>query len=323
MKAPTTTRRDSPVGRYAVGATRSSHSSHGWQRRSTGVAWPSPPSIQRPLEGDELARLLIGRAEALGRARASPRGDRGGRACARPHRHAGEPTDTLGFALLALGRARSNLGQVSIARTLIERALVAFATTGDRVGTARAYHRLAEAQRFDDFAGELQSYRRAYTLYGRDRSERELVAVDLAYLLTVAGGREARDWLARATRLVAPQRRRTGRRLLASRGGLHGLVSGRSGRSTRGGARGPPFGSGDRRSLGRGRQPAHRGPGSHLRRSRRPKPSPGSPTSCGSPTAVGTRHLRALGPGGGSPVSDSGPADRVRRCGGWRRPGAS
>ncbi len=166
--------------------------------RGLAIAVIDPAAV----DGGELARLLIGRAEGLGEL---------GR-----HREAIEAaeraldlvattgqTDALGFALLALGRARSNLGEVSVARTLIERALVVFEATGPTVGTARAYHRLAEAQRFDDFSGELQSYRRAYGLYGRDRPERELVAVDLAYLLTVAGGREARDWLARATRLVA------------------------------------------------------------------------------------------------------------------------
>jgi class 3 adenylate cyclase/tetratricopeptide (TPR) repeat protein len=166
--------------------------------RGLAIADADPDAV----DDDQLAWLLIGRAEGLGEL---------GR-----HRDAIEvaqraldlvastsDTDTQGFALLALGRARSNLGEVAAARSLIERALVVFATTGNTLGAARGYHRLAESQRFDDFIGELRSYRRAYALYGRGRPERDLVAVDLAYLLTVAGGREARDWLARATRLVA------------------------------------------------------------------------------------------------------------------------
>jgi tetratricopeptide (TPR) repeat protein len=115
--------------------------------------------------GDELAWLLIGRAEGLGELgrhrEAIEAADRGLDLVSTT-----EQTDTLGFALLALGRARSNVGAVDVARTLIERALVVFEASGSRVGAARAHHRLAEAQRFDDFAGELLSYRRAFALYG-------------------------------------------------------------------------------------------------------------------------------------------------------------
>ena len=240
-KAPITTRRDSPAGPCAAGATRSSPCSHGWPRRSTRGAWPSSRSILQPSKATSWRGCSSGAPKALGElGRHREAIEAAERALDLVGRD--EQTDTVGFALLALGRARSNLGEVAVARTLIERALVVFGTTGSRVGTARAYHRLAEAQRFDDFAGELQSYRRAFALYGRDRPERELVAVDLAYLLTVAGGREARDWLARATRLVARSGDERGvaslRRAAAYTAWYRGDLDGALGSRTRG----SPFG---------------------------------------------------------------------------------
>jgi tetratricopeptide (TPR) repeat protein len=154
------------------------------------------------LDSDQVARLLIGRAEGLGELGRHHEAIELAKRALDLVAATGD-SDTHGFALLALGRARSNLGEVAAARSLIERALAVFAVTGNVLGAARGYHRLAEAQRFDDFPGEIRSYRRAYTLYGRGRPERDLVAVDLAYLLTVAGGREAREWLGRAAHLMA------------------------------------------------------------------------------------------------------------------------
>lgn len=154
------------------------------------------------LADEQLARLLSGQAEALGelgRLQEATEVAERALAMAAPT----GLTDTHGFALLALGRTRSNLGQVAVARDLIERALAVFGATGNDLGTARAFHRLGEAQRFDDFPGELDSYRRAYALYDRSRPERELVAVDMAYLMTVVGGHRARVWMTRAAHLVA------------------------------------------------------------------------------------------------------------------------
>ena len=152
---------------------------------------------------DVVAQLLIGRAESLaelGRHREAIDAAERARSLAAES----GATETRGFALLALGRARSNLGDVVPARQLIEEALAFFESAGNTLGRARAFHRLAEACRFDDFTTEVRSYRRAYALYRRAgaRPEQAIVAEDLAYILTVVGGRAFGRWFDRARRLV-------------------------------------------------------------------------------------------------------------------------
>ena len=148
---------------------------------------------------DELAWLHIGRAEALseaGRHREAITAAEAAHGLSSP----AESADANGFALLALARAHSDLGAVGVARGLVIDALALLEQSGSVLGQARAHHRLAEAQRFDDLPGQVRAYRRAYALYGRAGAARErgVVAEDLAYLLTVVGGREADKWLGRA-----------------------------------------------------------------------------------------------------------------------------
>ncbi len=168
--------------------------------RGLGIAQADPSAV----ESEEVAKLLIGRAEGLaelGRHREAIEAAEVGRSLVAG---SAAPT-TLGYALLALGRARSNLGEVRAARQLMEDALVRFEAHGDVIGQARGHHRLAETYRFDDFPAEIRDYRRAYVLYGRasSRVERALVAEDLAYLLTVVGGRAFQRWYGRASRPLA------------------------------------------------------------------------------------------------------------------------
>ena len=268
------------------------------------------------LADDQLARLLIGQAEGLGEL------GRHQEAIAVAERAldlampAGQ-TDTLGFALLALGRSRSNLGQVAVARDLIERALAIFAATGNDLGTARAFHRLAEAQRFDDFPGELAVVpprlpalrpRPAGARAGRGRPR-----------LPDDGGWRARGrtWLTRATRLVAQSGDERGvaslRRAAAYdawyRGDLDAAM--RAARD----ARPQAAETGDR--WVEVDTPAHRGPGPLGRQGRRPRPSAWSPSSCGSPTrsALATFGRLPLPPALDPRCASAG---HVRRRGGWR-----
>ena len=183
----------------------------GLYARGLHVAEVAPEAVDLEV----LAGLLIGRAESLGEL---------GR-----HREAiaaaqlgldkatGDgPSDTHGLALLALARAYSNLGEVARARGLIGEARAVFEATGNLLGQAQTAHRLAEASRFDDFRGEIDSYRRAYGLYGRARAraEQAMVAEDLAYLLTVVGGSEFRHWFERADRFVTASGDERGRAAL-------------------------------------------------------------------------------------------------------------
>ncbi len=155
------------------------------------------------VEPDLVARLLVGRAEGLGELGRHHEAIQSAQAASSLVATAG-PSEIGGLALLALGRARSNLGEVRPARALIEEALELFRSTGNVFGQARALHRLGEACRFDDFATETSSYRRAFRLYraAGARADAAMVAEDLAYLLTVSGGRDFQRWFRRAMRLV-------------------------------------------------------------------------------------------------------------------------
>lgn len=135
------------------------------------------------------AELLIGRAQSLielGRHREAL--TVAGRARAAAGR-SGSPR-LRAYALVALGRAHSYLGQVKPASRLLGEALSIFEAEGDALGQARTYHRLAETTRFDDFPREVEHYERAQHLYARAGAQWEQAAIaqDLATLLTVQGG---------------------------------------------------------------------------------------------------------------------------------------
>ena len=167
--------------------------------RGLAVADAEPSAVDRL----DQAGLEIGRAEALSEA------GRHGEAIEAAEKglaiaDAEQAALTQGYALVALARARSDLGEVGVARDLIERALTIFGHAGDVLGEGRAYHRLAEARRFEKLSGQVNAYQRAYRLYGRAGATRErgTVAEDIAYVMSVAGGRQATVWLERASRLA-------------------------------------------------------------------------------------------------------------------------
>ena len=167
--------------------------------RGLGVSAVEPAAVDRL----DVAGLEIGRAEALseaGRHREAIEAAQAGLAVA----EADQLHSMEGYALVALARANSDLGEVGLARDLIERALSIFGEAGDPLGEGRAYHRLAEARRFEGLAGQVSAYQRAYQLYGRAGATRErgMVAEDVAYVMTIAGGRQATVWLERASRLA-------------------------------------------------------------------------------------------------------------------------
>jgi class 3 adenylate cyclase/tetratricopeptide (TPR) repeat protein len=187
------------------------------------------------VESNELARLLVGRAEGLSEAGrhheaivAAERALDTTEAAAAVDGADAQTEAVRALALLALARAHSDQGTVATARTLIGEALAIFERTGDVLGQARAYHRLAEAQRFGDLASQVAAYRRAYALYARARAAREraVVAEDLAYLLTVVGGREAGRWLERASRFAERSGDERGRAAVRRAGAYSALYRG-------------------------------------------------------------------------------------------------
>jgi len=90
------------------------------------------------------------------------------------------------------------------ARTLLEEARERFEREGDLRGQGWALHRLSETWGWDGFERELEDLRSAYRLFSRarDRFGRSVVAHDLAYILSVEGGREFHRWYEQARRLA-------------------------------------------------------------------------------------------------------------------------
>jgi tetratricopeptide (TPR) repeat protein len=153
-----------------------------------------------------LARLLTGRAESLivlGRQRDAVADSEEAERLARRSR---DPRSRA-RALLALGQARSFLGEVEVARTLLEHARRLFEQDGDLRGQAHALERLAVAARLHDFDLQVDLYRRAHALFEEAGDRHGLAAVSqvLAYLLTWIGGREFEDRFAEARRIADEQ----------------------------------------------------------------------------------------------------------------------
>ena len=107
-------------------------------------------------------------------------------------------------ALLAVGRAESDLGRMHRARRFEQDALELFKAERDLRGQAWTYHRLSETWSRTDYRREIDDLRRAHRLFARsrDRWGRAVVAQDLAYLLTTAGGPEFERWYEEARRLA-------------------------------------------------------------------------------------------------------------------------
>jgi class 3 adenylate cyclase/tetratricopeptide (TPR) repeat protein len=165
--------------------------------RGLQIARAEPDAVEPAL----FAHLLVGRAEGLGEL---GRQQEAIESAEQALLLLGDEDADRGRALLTIGRARADRGEVGDARTLIGQALALFTASGDTLGQARATHLLGEAWRFDDFATEIDCYHRAFRLYraGGARVEAALVAEELAYLMTVVGGRDFRRWFDRARRLV-------------------------------------------------------------------------------------------------------------------------
>jgi class 3 adenylate cyclase/tetratricopeptide (TPR) repeat protein len=149
------------------------------------------------------ARLLVGRAECLiemGRHREAVLDATRGRDLAEEN---GDRT-LLAHALLALGRSESDLGRMAPARQVLQRARSLFEAAGDLRGQGWALHRLSETWGRADYRREIEDLREAHRLFtrGRDRLGRSVAAQDLAYLLTMMGGKEFRRWYEAARRLV-------------------------------------------------------------------------------------------------------------------------
>ena len=149
-----------------------------------------------------LAELLIGRAESLIE-------------LARPDEALADAREALDLAayfgrsdlraraLLALGRAESDIREVRTARGLLEEALGLLEAEGDVRGQAWALHRLSETWRLDDLPREVALLRRAHDLLASlgDRWGRALMAQEIAYLLTTDGGDEFDESFAEARAL--------------------------------------------------------------------------------------------------------------------------
>ena len=203
-------------------------------------------------EGDELARLLIGRAEGLGELGRH-------REAIEAAEHALDLVATTGptdHARLRAAGARSSEKQPRRGRGRAN----AHRTRPDRLRVDRRQR--GHGARLSP-AGGGATLRRL-------RGRAPVVPPGLRAVRSRSTGARAgrcrprlpadRGRWARGARLAGPgdpagrpQRRRTGRRLLASRGGLRSVVSGRSRRRARSRARGSPVGGRDGRSLGRGR----------------------------------------------------------------------
>jgi len=149
-------------------------------RSSPGVAGP-----------EILAGLLIGRAESLIELAKPDEARAEAREALDLAALVGRP-DLRARALLALGRAESDLPNVEVARRLLEEALALLESAGDVRGQAWALHRLSETWRFDDLPREVELLRRAHDLLTGlgDRWGRALMAQEIAYLLTTDGGPE-------------------------------------------------------------------------------------------------------------------------------------
>ena len=112
--------------------------------------------------------------------------------------------DLAARALLALGRAENDAGNLRRARTLLGAARDRFESAGDLRGQGWALHRLSETWEWADLEREVADLRAAYALFAkaRDRFGRAVVANDIAYILSVEGGRQFHTWYEQARRLV-------------------------------------------------------------------------------------------------------------------------
>ena len=156
-----------------------------WHRRGrTGSGRPA----------SMLAGARIGRAEALSEAGRHREAIAAAEERGRWSMTAGQPAIARGYALLALARAHSDLGEVAVARELIDRGAGHLRRTGRSAGRGA---RLPPAGRGAPLRGAarpgggLPSARTQLYAQAGAMRERGIVAEDIAYVLTIAGGRQA------------------------------------------------------------------------------------------------------------------------------------
>ncbi len=147
-------------------------------------------------DATERVRALVGHAEALadlGRSRESLE-----RAV-----QATDAAQRVGDRALS-ARALLARGRIEGSRPLLQRALALFEDIGDVPGQGWAYLRVSETWMEEDYRHGLEYLRQAYEVLRRtgDVWGRSLVAQDLAYVCTVVGGSEFREWFAESRRLT-------------------------------------------------------------------------------------------------------------------------
>jgi len=197
---------DRELGRLAVEHLgRLADHVRGYQARSAEEAYARALGIARQVgETDTVrARLLAGRAECLVEMGRHAEAAQDAREARRRAERAGDDQGTA-WALLALGRCESDLGRTRQARATLGRARALFASAGDLRGEGWSLHRLSETWEWRDYGRELDDLRNAYRSFVRakDRWGRAVVAQDLAFLLTLSGGREYEKWLGVARELA-------------------------------------------------------------------------------------------------------------------------
>ena len=171
-----------------------------YQARAAEVSYGRALEIADELgdaaDATERVRALVGHAEALedlGRARESLE-------------RAIQATDAarrLGDRALS-ARALLARGRIEGSRPLLQRALALFQDIGDIPGQGWAYLRVSETWMEEDYRHGLEYLRQAYEILRQtgDVGGRSLVAQDLAYVCTVVGGSEFREWFAESRRLT-------------------------------------------------------------------------------------------------------------------------
>ena len=132
-------------------------------------------------------------------------------------------------ALLALGRSESDAGNLKRARTLLRDAHARSEREGDLRGQGWALHRLSETWGWEGFEHELEDLDAAYRAFARARDPfgRSVVANDLAYILSVQGGKAFRRWFELARRLAEDEGDLRSRALLLRTWGHYCYSAGR------------------------------------------------------------------------------------------------
>jgi class 3 adenylate cyclase/tetratricopeptide (TPR) repeat protein len=132
-------------------------------------------------------------------------------------------------ALLALGRSESDAGNLKRARTLLRDARTRSEREGDLRGQGWALHRLSETWGWESFERELEDLDAAYRSFARarDRFGRSVVANDLAYILSVQGGKPFHRWFEQARRLAEDEGDLRSRALLLRTWGHYCYSAGR------------------------------------------------------------------------------------------------